>query len=100
MQAKVINGNLNVRKSPSTNSKIIDIIANGTVIEVDTEEKGWCAYQNGYVMAEYLVFLAPPAPEDTKAKETKPTAKKTSAKTTTKKSTAKKTTTKKQTAEK
>lgn len=57
--AKVEEGNLNVRKSPTTNSSVVGKLTNHAACEIVGEENGWYKITSGnvegYVSAEYVI---------------------------------------------
>ncbi len=46
---------LNVRKSPSKDSEVVDEYPHGTEIDCVEASEGWFKTEDGYVMADFLV---------------------------------------------
>lgn len=62
-QARVTGGRLKLRQDPSSSAKVLDMIPDGSVVDVIGDSGSWLrvawAGKTGYCMADYLVMIDP-----------------------------------------
>lgn len=57
-RGKVVNcERLNVRKGPSTDTEVVNVLVVGTVVELVNKGKEWHRTKEGYVMAKYIKVM-------------------------------------------
>ncbi|MBP5595194.1 MAG: SH3 domain-containing protein [Pseudobutyrivibrio sp.] len=57
-RGKVVNcERLNVRKGPSTDTEVVNVLVVGTVVELVNKGKEWHRTKEGYVMSKYIKVM-------------------------------------------
>ena len=54
---RVINGKLNIRKEPSLDSEIVDVLDDGTVVIVGEQDAEWYKIDAGYIMSKFTELV-------------------------------------------